>query len=286
MAADLEQPTISNTHVNVLPQIVDNQTSLARMFSDGGEANVPLRSVRFLNNTMYLWNGSTWEVAPIAIGGGGTGAETAAAARANLGTNVATNVTSGVFNADRIPTISISDKTSGTLDGTRVDQSTTGARGTVQLNNTLTSTSTTQALTAAQGKVLKDTAVQLNNTLTSTSTAQALTAAQGKVLKDTADSLANTVSGKQNQILSTTVEWNGSFYDAIGGYFFSRTSAGRLTITHNLGDSSAIFMATGLDPSVNISFNNRQSNSIVCYIDNVITNLAVDADFMLSSMST
>ena len=257
MAADLEQPTISNTHVNVLPQIVDNQTSLARMFSDGGEANVPLRSVRFLNNIMYLWNGSIWEVAPIAIGGGGTGAETAVVARANLGTNVATNVTSGVFNADRIPTISISDKTSGTLDGDRVDQSTTSERGTVQLNNTLTSTSTTQALTAAQGKALKD----------------------------TADSLASTVSGKQNQIFSVTVDWNGSVYDALG-YSFSRASAGRLTITHNLGNSSAIFMATGLDPSVNISFNNRQSNSIDCYIDNVITNLAVDADFMLSNMSS
>ena len=158
MAADFDKPTVSNTHVNVLPQIIDNQTSLARMFSDGGEANVPLRSVRFLNNIMYLWNGSIWEVAPVAIGGGGTGAQTTATARASLGTDEATNVTSGVFDADRIPTLSIADKTSGTLDGDRVDQSTTSERGTVQLNNTLTSTSTTQALTAAQGKALKDAA--------------------------------------------------------------------------------------------------------------------------------
>ena len=158
MAADLEQPTISNTHVNVLPQIVDNQTALARMFSDGGEANIPLRSVRFLNNTMYLWSGSAWDVAPIAVSGGGTGAQTAANARANLGTDNAVNITQGILDTDRIPTLSITDKTSGTLGGTRVDQSTTSARGTVQLNNTLTSTSTTQALTAAQGKVLKDNA--------------------------------------------------------------------------------------------------------------------------------
>ena len=64
----------------------------------------------------------------------------------------------------------------------------------MQLNNTLTSTSTTQALTAAQGKALNDKLVsgstsqaglvQLNNTLTSTSTTQALTAAQGKALND------------------------------------------------------------------------------------------------------
>ena len=156
MAADLEQPTISNTHVNVLPQIVDNQTALARMFSDGGEANIPLRSVRFLNNAMYLWSGSVWDVAPIAVSGGGTGAQTAANARDNLGTSNAVNITQGTLDAARIPTLSITDKTSGTLGGTRVDQATTSVRGTAQLNNTLTSTSTTQALTAAQGKELKE----------------------------------------------------------------------------------------------------------------------------------
>ena len=165
MAADFDKPTVSNTHVNVLSQLRDNQTSLARMFSDGGEANIPLRSVRFLNNTMYLWSGSIWEVAPVAIGGGGTGAETAAAARANLGTNNADNIDAGVFDAARIPTISIVDKTSGTLDGDRVDQATTSERGTVQLNNTLTSTSTTQALTAAQGKALKDSTDELTQSV-------------------------------------------------------------------------------------------------------------------------
>ena len=252
MAADFDKPTVSNTHVNVLPQIIDNQTSLARMFSDGGEANVPLRSVRFLNNIMYLWNGSIWEVAPVAIGGGGTGAQTATAARASLGTDVADNVTSGVFNADRIPTLNIADKTSGTLDGDRVDQATTSERGTVQLNNTLTSTSTTQALTAAQGKALKD----------------------------TADSLANTVSGKQDNIFAVKVDWNGSIYDSIG-YTFSRASAGRLTITHNKNNSTAVFFATGLDPSINVSFDGAQANTIDVTIDNVVTNTAVDSDFFI-----
>ena len=125
------------------------------MFSDGGEANSPCRSFRFLENITYLWNGSIWVPAPVAVGGCGTGAETAAEARANLGTDVATNVTAGVFDAARIPTISIADKTSGTLDGERVDQATTSERGTTQHNNTLTSTRTTQALTDAQGKETK-----------------------------------------------------------------------------------------------------------------------------------
>lgn len=213
MAADFDKPTVSNTHVNVLSQLRDNQTSLARMFSDGGEANIPPRSVRFLNNTMYLWNGSTWDVAPVAIGGGGTGAETAANARANLGTDVATNVTSGVFSSDRIPTISIADKTSGTLDGDRVDQSTTSERGTVQLSNTLTSTSTTQALTAAQGKALQD------NKLTAT---------------------ANR-AGQEALGIFHGNESSGS--GTPSGWSVAHTNTGRYTVTHNLGISSYTVVA-------------------------------------------
>lgn len=252
MAADLEQPTISNTHVNVLPQIVDNQTALARMFSDGGEANIPLRSVRFLNNAFQLWNGSAWDVAPIAVSGGGTGAQTAANARDNLGTNNAVNITQGTLDAARIPTLSITDKTSGTLGGTRVDQATIGVRGTVQLNNTLTSTSTTQALTAAQGKALKD----------------------------TADSLSTTVAGKQSQVFAAIVAWQFGVYDSTG-FSFSRASAGRVTMTHNKNNSGAVFFANSLDPSVNISFDNAQANTIDIAIDNVVTNTAVDSSFFI-----
>lgn len=252
MATDFDEPTVSSTHVNIWPQIRDNQTSLARMFSDGGESNIPLRSVRFLNNTMYLWSGTQWDVAPIAVIGGGTGAETAASARANLGTNIATNVDAGVFSADRIPALDILTKTSGILGGSRVDQSTTSARGTVQLNNTLTSTST----------------------------ALALTAAQGKALKDTADSLASEVAGKQDNVFAVKVDWNGSLYDSVG-YSFSRASAGRLTLTHNKNNASAVFFATGLNPSINVSFNNAQSNTIDVTIDNVVTNAAVDSDFFI-----
>ena len=103
----------------------------------------------------------------------------------------------------------------------------TTSSGAVQLNNTLTSTSTTQALSAAQGKALQDNklesnkvgaangvasldansrvpvaqlpaasttssgAVQLNNTLTSTSTTEALTANMGRELKSYSDQVLN-----------------------------------------------------------------------------------------------
>jgi hypothetical protein len=46
--------------------------------------------------------------------------------------------------------------TSGTVAAARLPAASTTQAGIVQLNNTLTSTSTTQALTAAQGKSLKD----------------------------------------------------------------------------------------------------------------------------------
>ena len=54
--------------------------------------------------------------------------------------------------------------TGGLIPAAQLPSATTSVQGAVILNNTLTSTSTTQALTAAQGKVLKDT---LDNTVAS-----------------------------------------------------------------------------------------------------------------------
>lgn len=50
------------------------------------------------------------------------------------------------------------------LDKTDLKDASTAQKGIVQLNNTLTSTSTTEALTAAQGKVLNDQAYCVNQT--------------------------------------------------------------------------------------------------------------------------
>ena len=54
--------------------------------------------------------------------------------------------------------------TGGLIPSAQLPAATTSTQGIVKLNNTLTSTSTTEALTAAQGKVLKDT---LNTTVAS-----------------------------------------------------------------------------------------------------------------------
>ena len=56
-------------------------------------------------------------------------------------------------------------KLSGTVPAARLPAASTSAAGAVQLNNTLTSTSSTQALTAAQGKVLNDQAFGVSQTV-------------------------------------------------------------------------------------------------------------------------
>ena len=68
-----------------------------------------------------------------------------------------------------------------------VPVATSTTTGTVKLVNSLSSTATDAALTAAQGKTLQDTKLaktDVINALTSTSTTQALSAAQGKALND------------------------------------------------------------------------------------------------------
>ncbi len=70
----------------------------------------------------------------------------------------------GLLNADRTLTLGTPTKiTSSSTNSVtttshthEIDKASTSVAGVVQLNNTLTSTSTTQALTAAQGKVLND----------------------------------------------------------------------------------------------------------------------------------
>lgn len=73
-------------------------------------------------------------------------------------TLASTGVSAGSYGSEiTIPVITVDIKGRITQAGTAaIRTATTGRTGVVQLNNTLTSTSTVQALTAAQGKVLQD----------------------------------------------------------------------------------------------------------------------------------
>jgi len=185
MVADFDKPTVDDEYTNILPDIRELTKSLALMFSQGNEQNIPVSSIRFINNQFSKFNGATFDVQAISIGGGGTGSTSAAGARSALGTDNASNVTTGIFDAARIPVLSITSKTSGDLpltrtsgilSGTKVDQANTSQRGTVELNDTLTSSSTTEALTANQGKSLKDTADSLSNTVAAITNNSSITA--------------------------------------------------------------------------------------------------------------
>ena len=68
-----------------------------------------------------------------------------------------TNKTLRVHDGSTVGGTRLATLTEGSVPAAQLPAATTSTQGAVILNNTLTSTSTTQALTAAQGKVLKDT---------------------------------------------------------------------------------------------------------------------------------
>ena len=76
-----------------------------------------------------------------------------------------TNKTLRVHDGSTVGGTRLATLTSGVVSSAQLPTATTSTQGAVTLNNTLTSSSTTQALTAAQGKVLKDT---LDTTTSST----------------------------------------------------------------------------------------------------------------------
>jgi len=84
MSADFDKPGLDDPYTEVLPDIRDNQKSLATMFNTGAAFNTPLNAVQFLGGKFSLFNGASFDITPVAVAGGGTGATTAAGARANL----------------------------------------------------------------------------------------------------------------------------------------------------------------------------------------------------------
>ena len=67
-----------------------------------------------------------------------------------------TNKTLRVHDGSTVGGIRLATSTGGLVPSAQLPAATTSTQGVVVLNNTLTSTSTAQALTAAQGKVLND----------------------------------------------------------------------------------------------------------------------------------
>ncbi len=75
-----------------------------------------------------------------------------------------TNKTLRVHDGTNVGGTMLATLTGGLVPVSQLPAATTSTQGAVILNNTLTSTSTTQALTAAQGKVLNDKMMGVNQT--------------------------------------------------------------------------------------------------------------------------
>lgn len=169
MAADFNKPTIKgDAYVDVLAEI-RAQFEVISTMSYGDALNTKVGAVQYLDGSFQKWDGASFNVVPVSITGGGTGAGTPGGARIALnvpeaGTldgQVRTNAQSNALYAPSSRLIATSGALNGgdTLDGDlnlTIDSASTSQQGVVQLFNGLNSTSTTQALTAAQGKVLGD----------------------------------------------------------------------------------------------------------------------------------
>jgi len=172
--ASWNDPSNSNpVHVNLLQDLANKDTYAATMGQTnlGAYTDLPDGTMNWDNGQKLLRRvqSGTPEVVKISLAGGGTGASDAAGARAAFNvleagtgaTQSRTNTQNDTRFVQQTRTVNTTPPLNGggALSGNltlSIQDSTTTQKGAVQLNNTLTSTSTSQALTAAQGKVLKD----------------------------------------------------------------------------------------------------------------------------------
>lgn len=260
MAADFNKPTITgDAYVDVLGEI-RAQFEVVSTMSYGDALNTKVGAVQFLDGSLQKWDGASFNAVPVSITGGGTGASTAAGARAALNVNekgtlaaqVRSNAESDALYVPQSRTIS----TAGALNGGNsldsnisltVDSATTSQQGVVQLFNGLNSTSTTQALTAAQGKVLNDAISALTDTSTVSAPSGTLTSGSCKITRigniisitgKFSHSLANSANSADGFIPSWALPTVGSqisnSYRSSGGdlYHVAVNNAGKISFSY------------------------------------------------------
>lgn len=179
---DWNEPTNSNpAHPNVLADLNNKDSYCATMGqTNAGFTNIPEGTMNWDHGSKFFRRkeGGAFLPVQISLSGGGTGASDAAGARAALEVNKAGQGTAEARtnqqNDQVYCQLSRSINTASPLQGggqldndvnLSIQDATTAQKGAVQLDNTLTSTSTTKALTAAQGKVLNDGIASINTKL-------------------------------------------------------------------------------------------------------------------------
>jgi len=166
-------PSNSNpSHVDVLQDLAEKDSYALTMGQTSTVyTDLPTGTMKADNGQKLLRRreGGTDEPFVISLAGGGTGATSAAGARGTLevlksgtdGGEARTNTQNDGRFVQQTRTVSTTTPLAGggALSGDltlSIQDATTAQKGAVQLDNTLTSTATDKALTAAQGKALKD----------------------------------------------------------------------------------------------------------------------------------
>lgn len=196
MAISWNEPSNSEpAHTEVLADLGEKDTfSLTMCQTDPGYTNVPEGAMKWDNsqNLFRRLESSVFNIKPISLAGGGTGATDAAGARTVLQVNKtgtgASEARTNSQNDLRFVQPARSISTTSPLTG----------GGDLSANRTL---SVLNASTSQVG------VVKLENTLNSTSTVLALTAAQGKVLNDLLAGNTSSI-GTLNTFMNTTIDYN------------------------------------------------------------------------------
>ena len=109
--ADLNKPVMTDEFADVLTFIRENMAAIATLIDSrgAGASNLSTYAKRWnaASGLFQSWESSAWVDMTLSIAGGGTGATTAAAARAALGTNDANNITAGTLASARLPTVPV-----------------------------------------------------------------------------------------------------------------------------------------------------------------------------------
>ena len=86
MAADFNKPVTTDSYADLLGMLQPIKRCWRGCSQSGiTAANIPNGAVRFEAGKFQTWNGSAWVDVPVSVDGGGTGAQSAAAARVALG---------------------------------------------------------------------------------------------------------------------------------------------------------------------------------------------------------
>lgn len=289
---DWNEPTNSNpAHPNVLADLNSKDTYAVTLGqTNAGFTNIPEGAMNWDHGSKFFRRkeGGAFLPVQISLSGGGTGASDAAGARTALEVNKAGQGTAEARtnqqNDQVYCQLSRSVNTASPLQGggqldsdvnLSIQDATTAQKGAVQLDNTLTSTSTTKALTAAQGKALDESLSSVNN------------------------SLSNEIALLGQDRISFKADWDGANYTALdilgANIYWNITSSGlnkislgvlRVNVPSEIGQFGYTVSAMVVDSSPHIvTVSGITSTRFDLYVKN-LSGVGVDQDLLITISRT